>query len=99
MARDYGVEYTLWPADVLRETLATERYLGGMHDPEPFHMDPLAYCNALAEDAEAAGAVHIDRHRIRGLDAIGGARLRDRDQPGKVDSLVLEAAGLPLRGQ
>ncbi|HMB48853.1 MAG TPA: FAD-binding oxidoreductase [Afifellaceae bacterium] len=63
MARDYDVDLTLWPADVLRETLVTERYHGALHDPEPFHIDPLAYVEALAVDAEKAGArLHEQTH-------------------------------------
>ena len=63
MARDYDTDLTLWPADVLRETLVSERYHGALHDPEPFHIDPLAYVEALANDAEKAGArLHEQTH-------------------------------------
>jgi len=63
MARDYGTEYALWPADVLRETLVTGRYHAALHDPEAFHIDPLAYASALAADAEKTGArIHEQTH-------------------------------------
>lgn len=63
MARHYDTEYALWPADVLRETLMTERYHGALHDPEAFHIDPLTYAQALADDAEEAGArIHEQTH-------------------------------------
>lgn len=63
MARDYDTEYALWPADILRETLVSERYHGALHDPEAFHIDPLAYVQALARDAEKAGArIHEQTH-------------------------------------
>jgi glycine/D-amino acid oxidase-like deaminating enzyme len=57
MARDYDVELALWPRQAVRETLVTERYCGALHDPEPFHIDPLAYARALAADAERRGMV------------------------------------------
>lgn len=57
MARDYDVDLALWPREAVRETLVTERYFGALHDPEPFHIDPLAYGLALAEDAQRKGAV------------------------------------------
>ena len=72
MARDYDADYTLWPADVVRQTLASDRYHGGLHDPEPFHLDPLAYCDALAVDAEGIGAVLHERTRAEFLKRHGG---------------------------
>lgn len=77
MARDYDADYTLWPADILRETLASQRYYGGLHDPEPFHMDPLAYCEKLADDAERAGAVLHERTRAEWLRRQGASWLLD----------------------
>ena len=83
MARDYDADYTLWPADVLRETLVSERYYGGLHDPEPFHLDPLAYCEALARDAERFGAVLHERTHAE--------LLRRHSANWQLDTLCLES--------
>lgn len=73
MARDYDSDYALWPADVLRETLVSERYHGAIHDPEAFHIDPLAYVEALADDAEEAGARLYEQTHAEWLHRRGGS--------------------------
>jgi glycine/D-amino acid oxidase-like deaminating enzyme len=60
MARDYDLDLALWPREAVRETLVTKRYFGALHDPETFHIDPLAYAVALADDAQRQGAVLHD---------------------------------------
>lgn len=83
MARDYDADYMLWPEDVLRETLASQRYFGGLHDPEPFHLDPLAYCDALAVDAERRNAALHERTRAE--------LLRRHEGTWRLDTLCLES--------
>jgi glycine/D-amino acid oxidase-like deaminating enzyme len=73
MARHYDSELALWPADILRETLVSERYHGALHDPEPFHIDPLAYAEALAADAEKAGARLFEQTHAEWLHRRGGS--------------------------
>ena len=82
MARDYDADLTFWPKDILRETLSSRRYFGGLHDPEPFHMDPLAYCEALAADAERKGAVLYECTRAE--------LLRRHEASWRLDTLSLE---------
>ena len=83
MARDYGADYALWPQDVLRETLVSKRYFGALHDPEPFHIDPLAYVEALAADAEKAGATLYEKTHAEWLHRRGGSW--------QLDTLCLES--------
>ncbi len=76
MARDYDVTLALWPRQAVRETLVTQRYFGALHDPEPFHIDPLAYAVALADDAERRGATMHDGSLATALErAAGGWRI------------------------
>ncbi len=82
MARDYGTDYTLWPADILRQTLASEHYHGALHDPEPFHIDPLGYAEALAADAEKAGAALFEQTHAEWL--------HRREGRWQLDTLCLE---------
>lgn len=55
MAGRYGVELEFWDKDRVRQTLATKTYFFGIHDPTPFHIDPLAYAEILAAKAESEG--------------------------------------------
>ncbi|WP_224407623.1 FAD-binding oxidoreductase [Afifella sp. IM 167] len=71
MQRDYGVTYQIWPREAVRETLRTERYFGALHDPEPYHIDPLAYARALAEAAAASGAQVFEASAATGLEKSG----------------------------
>jgi len=71
MQRDYGVTYQVWPREAVRETLVTDRYFGALHDPEPFHIDPLAYARALAAAAAEAGAEIFEASAARGLEKSG----------------------------
>ena len=57
MADRYGVELEFWDKARVRETLATKTYFYGIHDPSPFHIDPLAYAEILAAKAESEGLV------------------------------------------
>ncbi len=67
MARDYGATLAVWDRDRVRRHLDTPRYFGGIHDPEPFAIDPLAYSRALAASAEQAGCRIFERTGAVGL--------------------------------
>jgi len=56
MVATYGSSMEYWNTERLRATLATQTYFHALHDPTPFHIDPLAYARLLAEQATAAGA-------------------------------------------
>ncbi|WP_026379638.1 NAD(P)/FAD-dependent oxidoreductase [Afifella pfennigii] len=71
MQRDYGVTYQVWPREAVRETLRTNRYFGALHDPEPFHIDPLAYARGLAEAAAESGAAIHEGSGASGLSRSG----------------------------
>ncbi|MCT8267349.1 FAD-binding oxidoreductase [Afifella sp. JA880] len=72
MARDYGVHYQVWPREAVRETLQTDRYFGALHDPEPFHLDPLAYSRALSVAAADSGARIYEASPATGLSRESG---------------------------
>jgi glycine/D-amino acid oxidase-like deaminating enzyme len=101
MARDYDVDLALWPREAVRETLVTERYFGALHDPEPFHIDPLAYAVALANDAERHGAALHDGTLAVALErATGGWLIRTSgiDGPGTLKARHVVLAGSAYQG-
>ncbi|HSG96136.1 MAG TPA: FAD-dependent oxidoreductase, partial [Afifellaceae bacterium] len=101
MARDYDVELALWPRWAVRETLVTERYFGALHDPEPFHIDPLAYACALAGDAEYRGAVIHEGTRAAALTrSPGGWRIKTAggEGPGEIAARHTVLAGSAYQG-
>ena len=101
MARDYDVDLALWPREAVRETLVTERYFGALHDPESFHIDPLAYTVALANDARRQGAVLHDGSLAVALERFaGGWRIRTSgaDGPGTITARHVVLAGSAYQG-
>jgi glycine/D-amino acid oxidase-like deaminating enzyme len=61
LAQEFGVELEAWPIERVRDVLRTKRYFHGIHFPDAFHINPLAYAFALATAAERAG-VQIFEH-------------------------------------
>lgn len=57
LARDFGYDETEWlDRAALAERVRSERYLGGLREPEAAHLHPLNYTLGLARAALAAGA-------------------------------------------
>ncbi len=101
MARDYDVDLALWPREAVRETLVTERYFGALHDPEPFHIDPLAYAVALADDAERQGAVVHDGTLAMALERVADCwriRTSSANGPGTISARHVVLAGSAYQG-
>jgi len=101
MGRDYDVELALWPRQAVRETLVTERYFGALHDPEPFHIDPLAYAIALAGDAQRRGAVLHDGTLAVSLERVAGGwqvRTSCENGPGTITARHVVLAGSAYQG-
>lgn len=87
---EFGYEgLALWSQDELRAVVHSPRFIGGLHDPNAAHLDPLAYMLALAELAEAAGAVLHEASPV--LHIARGSPMRLETPRGEVraDSLLL----------
>ena len=82
MAKDYGAEQAFWPGDRVRDVLRTGRYFAGLHDPEPFHIDPLAYAEALGRAAAEAGARLYEGTRATALGRRGCWQIETRNGDG-----------------
>lgn len=57
-----GVE--LWDRESLRSRLASERYVGGLYDPNSGHLHPLNYTLGLVQAADRAGVVFHENSRV-----------------------------------
>ncbi len=76
----------------LRSLLATERYIGALHDDNGGHLHPLRYTLGLARAACAAGAILHEGSEVLGFEAASG-RVRVRTARGTVDCGQLVLAG------
>ncbi len=81
--RDYGAQWTHWPASRVRAALATDRYADALVTDEGFAVDPLAMTRGLASAAEALGARLFENARVRSIRRVGG-RLRVAVRGGEV---------------
>jgi gamma-glutamylputrescine oxidase len=65
--RDYGyTSVSLLDAAATRRLVASERYIGGMHDANSAHLQPLKYLRGLASAAERAGCIIHENTRVLG---------------------------------
>lgn len=55
MAHDFDHDLVYWPAERVRETLATDAYYQALHDADAFHIHPRNLAIALAEEIERLG--------------------------------------------
>lgn len=68
LAGEYGYRsLELWDQRSTRDALATDRYIGGLYDPNSGHLHPLNYTLGLAAAAEQAGAVFFESSRVTDL--------------------------------
>lgn len=82
--------------DEVRAMVASDAYVGGLHDGDSGHLNPLAYALGLARAAEAAGALLFEGSRvtsIKGLDAGAGGRVTVCTTRGEVRAAYLLLAG------
>ncbi len=93
LAQRYGYGSTrLIERAELRALLATERYLGAMHDSNGGHLHPLRYTLGLARAAALAGVEIHEHSRALGFTAAGG-KVRVRTAAGAVECAQLVLAG------
>ncbi len=83
---DYGHRFEVWDTETIRRRLRTTAYHDGLHDPQAFDIDPLAYTIALAAAAaregasifEASPAARVSRERDMWRIATPGGAVRAR---------------------
>jgi gamma-glutamylputrescine oxidase len=67
LQRDFGYSsVSLVDAAQTRALVDTDRYIGGMHDTNSAHLQPLAYLRGLAAAAERAGCIIHENTRVLG---------------------------------
>jgi gamma-glutamylputrescine oxidase len=81
------------PREELRETLATDRYLGALHDTNSGHLHPLNYTLGLARAAESHGVRIFEGTRASGFTAAGTAPMRVLTSGGEVRARHLVLCG------
>ncbi len=71
LARAYGVELEFWDRDQIRSHLSTDTYYYGLQDARPFHINPLAYAEVLAQKAEMEGLTIFEGTMAERLRPVG----------------------------
>jgi gamma-glutamylputrescine oxidase len=80
------------PREELRELLATDRYLGALHDTNSGHLHPLNYTQGLARAAEQLGVRIFEGTRAAGFSP-AGASVRVPTASGEVRARFLVLCG------
>jgi gamma-glutamylputrescine oxidase len=80
------------PREELRELLATDRYLGALHDSNSAHLHPLNYTQGLARAAEQHGVRIFEGTRATGFSPAGPG-IRVRTPGGEVRARFLVLCG------
>jgi gamma-glutamylputrescine oxidase len=81
------------PREELRELLATERYLGALHDGNSAHLHPLNYTLGLARAAEQLGVRIFEATRATGFSSARDSRVRVSTPGGEVRARHLVLCG------
>ncbi len=68
MLRDYGVDLQVLSEQDVKSRLRTERYHGALVDPNPFHIDPLAYSELLAQQCIGSGVGLYEKSPVTAVD-------------------------------
>jgi glycine/D-amino acid oxidase-like deaminating enzyme len=91
-----GADVEVWPAERVRDVLASECYFGALHYPRTFHIHPLNYAYGVARAAEEAGARIFEDTPAIELDA-AGVRKRVQTPAAKVRAAhIVLAANVDL---
>lgn len=86
---DNGYETQWWTANDLRQELPSERYLGGLFDPESGHLHPLNYTLGVADAALAAGVQIYEGSRVKRINRGRKVTLHTENGVLRADTLVL----------
>jgi len=91
LAENYGYQLEWWEREQLRTTLASERYLGALYDPNGGHLDPLKYTQGLAHAALGLGVQIFEDSRV--LELVRGDKPLLRTGHGEVSCDFAMLAG------
>src|SRR5262249_54345301 len=87
-----GANVEFWPVERVRAEFVNPRYFSAVHYPTAFHINPLNYALALADAAEAAGALIFEDTAATAIDP-GGIRKRVDTAEGKLRASHVVLAG------
>ena len=82
----YDAAYGFWSTEQVRAALVSERYFQGCEDPEAFHIQPLNYALALAEDVSRSGGQIFEGSAARELNQYAGGWRVTCEKGGEVRS-------------
>ena len=78
MKDELGVDWEPVSTDALRKRLKTQRYYGGLFEPNAFHFHPLKYVLGVAAAASRGGARVYERSAALGIAREGAGYVRRR---------------------
>lgn len=73
MACDFDYPIEFWPREQVQAALLSPRYRQGLYQPTAFHIDPLAYSRALADEIERLGGRVFEGSPVTALASHGAA--------------------------
>ena len=95
-ANRLGARLEAWPGERVRDLYRSQRYRGGLFDPDGFHLDPLRLCRGLAAAATALGVRLFEASSATAVSPAGGRwRVATADGTVTADRVVL-ATNVPL---
>lgn len=71
LEREFGYPTEVWPRERVREALRSNCYHQGLFKPKAFHMDPLAYSQAVAAEIERLGGRIFEASPVRATERAG----------------------------
>lgn len=74
MQRLYDAPYEFWDREAVREQLRSETYHQALYDPSAFHIQPLNYALALADEAERLGVRLYENSPVNRLERAGAGQ-------------------------
>ncbi len=80
MLHDYGVDLQVLGKQDVRSRLRTERYHGALVDPNPFHIDPLAYSELLAQLCVESGVGVYEKSPVKAVDRQNSSFILETDR-------------------
>lgn len=93
MKQAYGVNWEYIPPGQLKEQLKTERYYGGLREPNAFHFHPLKYVNGIARAATQAGVRVFEHSPATAIERKVGGGYIVRTRQGEVHAEEVVFAG------
>lgn len=92
LLRSLGADIEIWPENLVRAKLKSDRYFQAIHFPTAFNIHPLNYAAGLAKLAEDAGARIFENTRALSIDP-AGVRKRIATPNGRIRAARIVLAG------